>query len=69
MELNLYGKPSGTYYYLNIVIIYMKSNNYKWIEHELCIVYINMKSGTLIVAFPEIELLATEFPIQAMNYF
>lgn len=50
LELNLYGNPSGTYYYLEGLFAYMKQNGFENNDREVCLGWLTTQSGIFIVA-------------------
>lgn len=48
LELNLYGNPSGTYYYLDGLLIYIKTKGFKSNEHQLCLVRLITRHGSAL---------------------
>lgn len=69
LELNLYGNPSGTYYYLEGLFGYMKRRGFRPNDHDVCLVKLTTKSGTIIAAIAVDDFLAAASTKAAMDEF
>lgn len=69
LKRNLYGNPSGTYYYIQGLLKHLRNIRAKLNEAEACLVRVQMTSGTVVAAIAVDDfLVATETP-KAMNEF
>lgn len=67
LELNLYGNPSGTYYYLDGLMTYMKKRACKINERELCLVRMQTQNGAVILVIAVDDFLAAAESLQAID--
>lgn len=59
LRLNLYGNPSGTYYYIDGLLEFLRGLRADMNEAEVCLVRLEMRSGTVITAVAVDDFLAT----------
>lgn len=67
LELNLYGNPSGTYYYLDEVLHYIWKKGYKSNDHELCLLKLNSPKGRAIITIAVDDFSVTASTPQVMD--
>lgn len=66
---NLYGNPSGTYYYVQGLLNHSRAINAKLNEAEECLVRVQMLSGAVIAAIPVDNFLVAEETPSGMDEF
>lgn len=69
LKLNLYGNPSGIYYYMEGLLEYLKKIQEQFNEAESCLIRVEMKSGLVIAAIVIDHFLVTEHTPTAMDEF
>lgn len=67
MELNLYGNPYRTYCYLDGLLGYMQKEGFECNKHEICLVQLCTRHGTVIMAIAVDDFLAAESTQCAMD--
>lgn len=69
LHLNLYGNPSGTYYYIEGILEFLRKIHPKLNEAESCLIRVEMPPGTVIEAIAVDEFLVTAQTKAAMDEF
>lgn len=66
---NLYGNPSGTFYYVEGILEFLKCIQAKLNDAEACLIHVKMPSGMVIAAFAMDEFLVTAEKLTTRNEF
>lgn len=69
LRLNIYGNPSGTYYYIDGLLLILRKIRAKKNEAEVFLIRIDLISGSVIAAISVDNFLATASTMKAMNGF
>lgn len=69
ITINLYGKPSGTYYYVDGLLQVLKQMNIQLNEAEVCLVRLHLNRGTVIIAVAVDDFLDTASSEETMEEF
>lgn len=69
LKLNLYGNPSGTYYYVDGLLEYLRQVHAQMNQAEVCLIRIEMEEGVLIMAVAVDDFLVTASNAKVMDEF
>lgn len=69
LRLNLFGNPSGTFYYIEGLMAFLRKLKVQLNEAEACLVKISMPSGTIIAAVAIDDFIVAAETEAAMNEF
>lgn len=69
LRLNLYGNPSGTYYYVDGLLEFLRKIKAQMNEAEVCLIRIELSTGNLIIAIAFDDFLAIASTLEARNHF